>query len=181
MFLYDYWLYQNAAPQELCERIISQNDWSKSIPGTVGVDAGGYEVLPEKRVTNVIWSKEEDELREVVATYFVDANKSAGWNFDCNALQPIQLGEYGVGGHYDFHFDAAAPDHNNLQRKLSMSILLNDEDSFEGGDFEFSLCKPVLKRGSILVFPSILSHRVTPVTKGVRYSAVAWAIGPAFK
>ncbi|MEC7191643.1 MAG: 2OG-Fe(II) oxygenase [Pseudomonadota bacterium] len=37
------------------------------------------------------------------------------------------------------------------------------------------------KRGDVIVFPSYLHHRVKPVTKGVRYSIVAWYGGPPFK
>ena len=34
--------------------------------------------------------------------------------------------------------------------------------------------------GSIVVFPSFSWHQVTPVTKGTRYSLVAWFVGPPF-
>jgi PKHD-type hydroxylase len=37
------------------------------------------------------------------------------------------------------------------------------------------------KQGSIVVFPSFIEHKVTPVTKGVRYTAVTWANGPSFR
>ena len=36
-------------------------------------------------------------------------------------------------------------------------------------------------RGSIIIFPSHLWHRVKPVTKGTRYSLVIWALGKPFK
>ena len=67
-------------------------------------------------------------------------------------------------------------------RKLSMSIILNS--NFEGGDFEMRDVNnrvPRLEEGSIIVFPSFIEHRVVPVTKGVRYSLVAWFVGPPFK
>ena len=35
-------------------------------------------------------------------------------------------------------------------------------------------------RGSILIFPSYIKHRVLPVTKGVRRSLVTWYNGPKF-
>ena len=37
------------------------------------------------------------------------------------------------------------------------------------------------KKGSILIFPSFVEHRVTPVTKGVRKSLVGWYEGPKFR
>jgi len=33
-------------------------------------------------------------------------------------------------------------------------------------------------QGSVTFFPSMLLHRVTPITKGHRYSLVGWAAGP---
>jgi PKHD-type hydroxylase len=33
----------------------------------------------------------------------------------------------------------------------------------------------------ITLFPSWSLHRVTPVTKGTRYSLVAWVSGPRFR
>lgn len=75
-------------------------------------------------------------------------------------------------------------------RKISCSIILNDD--FEGGDFQVrylkygdaqNLCidqtdtfKPV--KGHAIFFRSDLFHRVTPVTKGTRYSLVKWFAGP---
>ena len=35
-------------------------------------------------------------------------------------------------------------------------------------------------RGSIIIFPAFLSHRVTPVTKGRRYSLITWMNGDCF-
>ena len=41
--------------------------------------------------------------------------------------------------------------------------------------------KEILPKGSIIVFPSDVWHRVKPVTKGVRYSLVVWHLGHPFK
>ena len=69
--------------------------------------------------------------------------------------------------------------------------VLNDSNEFRGGDLEFQRIGSggkiiknnanLNKMGTIIVFPSFIEHRITPVTKGVRYSAVTWAQGPAFK
>jgi predicted 2-oxoglutarate/Fe(II)-dependent dioxygenase YbiX len=73
---------------------------------------------------------------------------------------------------------------NGEQRKLSCVILLNDSTEFEGGCLRIKEVESnnlLVKKGSIIVFPSFLEHTVTPVAKGVRYTAVTWASGPAFK
>ena len=38
-----------------------------------------------------------------------------------------------------------------------------------------------MKKGDIIVFPSFVHHKVNPVTKGTRYSAVQWWCGDPFK
>ena len=44
-----------------------------------------------------------------------------------------------------------------------------------------SLKPPFLKKGDVLVFPSIMHHRVHPVLSGERRVLVAWAWGPLYK
>jgi len=36
-------------------------------------------------------------------------------------------------------------------------------------------------QGTAVAFPSYLAHQVSPVTRGLRHSLVAWAYGPAFR
>jgi predicted 2-oxoglutarate/Fe(II)-dependent dioxygenase YbiX len=38
----------------------------------------------------------------------------------------------------------------------------------------------VKERGSILIFPSDIYHRVTPIKKGIRYSLVTWFFRTSF-
>ena len=73
-------------------------------------------------------------------------------------------------------------------RKLTAIIQLSDDKDYEGGDFEFGitdakgddLVKGNRGKGCLLVFPSFLSHRVTPITKGTRYSIITWMEGDTF-
>ena len=44
----------------------------------------------------------------------------------------------------------------------------------------FKMCAPSSK-GGITAFPSFMWHRVTPVTKGTRFSLVVWNLGYPFK
>jgi PKHD-type hydroxylase len=70
-----------------------------------------------------------------------------------------------------------------MGRKLSAVVALNDD--YEGGVFE-TLDSDTprsydLKKGEMIMFPSFLMHRVTPVTKGIRRSLVIWVEGPNFR
>ena len=59
-----------------------------------------------------------------------------------------------------------------------------DTSEYEGGDFEFDEVKTTAdfrSKGTVLVFPSYLRHRVLPVTSGIRRSLVAWFVGPRWK
>ena len=70
-------------------------------------------------------------------------------------------------------------------QKLTMIVGLTDKDSYTGGKLEINGPRnPVeykLTAGQVIVFPSILSHRVTPVTKGTRQTLVTWYSGPMWR
>ena len=86
-------------------------------------------------------------------------------------------------------------------RKLSIVVSLVDKSKYEGGDFQLDLRNKEIdfkkketqdvrniltlnelnEAGTIVVFPSFLWHRVTPVTKGTRYSLVGWSLGQPWR
>lgn len=98
------------------------------------------------------------------------------FHFDLNGAEPLQLAEYAAGDEYGWHLDIGPGEAQ--QRKLSASVQLSAPGDYDGGDLEL-WGTPAVERaqGAIIVFPSYLLHRVTPVTRGVRRSLVAWATG----
>jgi PKHD-type hydroxylase len=70
-------------------------------------------------------------------------------------------------------------------RKLSISIQLSAPEDYEGGDLELLYGhqpEPMARaRGAFIVFPSFMLHRVTPVTRGTRWSLVAWILGTRWR
>ena len=113
------------------------------------------------------------------------ANEQAGWKYNIVAVEDCQITRYTKDGFYGWHVDGTGS-HTELDgegntRKLSMSVILNSD--YEGGDFEMRGLEnkvPRLEKGSIIVFPSFIEHRVTPVTEGIRYSLVSWFVGPPY-
>lgn len=111
-----------------------------------------------------------------------DANQV--WAFELHGLfQGLQFTKYvAPDSHYTWHADMGA---SVPSRKLSLTVQLTDPSEYEGGDLEFFLGEKPTKApktlGSVNVFPSWTVHRVTPVTRGTRYSLVAWVSGPPFK
>lgn len=110
------------------------------------------------------------------------------FDFDITRFdERIQFTEYDESytGHYGWHFDIGSSSRSCI-RKLSVVVQLSNPLDYEGGDLEFSMDNDlVLKapktQGSIVIFPSYLRHRVTPVTKGLRRSLVTWISGPPFR
>jgi PKHD-type hydroxylase len=95
-----------------------------------------------------------------------------------------QFTHYIKGGFYNWHMDNEVIGKNQPPvRKISMTLLLSDPSTFEGGELEFMHKgkKAKLKQGQAIFFASWLQHRVIPVTKGERSSLVMWFGGPPFK
>jgi PKHD-type hydroxylase len=177
-----YWLWENALDKKFCEFMLEQLDWATSETATI--DSVNPVVNSEQRRTDIIWQDGMYPLGCIARTYIDIANQQAEWGYRLTTQEHTQICRYKSAdkGHYDWHVDVAPPK-DSVQRKLSISILLSDPSDFEGGELQFKGIedrKILTKQGSIVVFPSFIEHRVAPVTKGVRYSAVTWANGPSF-
>lgn len=175
---YSHWLLNNYIPDYVCDTLLQNNsDWEI---GTVMSD----KPLENIRESDISWIH-SDFWKQIFWGIAQTVNYQWGINFDIQNIEPLQLTRYvAPNGHYDFHLDGTGigyADENGLVRKLSMVCLLNDKSEFEGGDFEMKIgndaYKIDLNKGDVVVFPSYFLHRVSPVTKGTRYSVVAWAVG----
>jgi predicted 2-oxoglutarate/Fe(II)-dependent dioxygenase YbiX len=96
----------------------------------------------------------------------------------------IQLARYDSSdrGFYDWHTDFAGI---RPLRKISISIQLSAPEDYDGGDLELMYgSQPQAldrTRGAFIAFPSFMVHRVTPVTRGTRFSLVAWILGTRWR
>jgi PKHD-type hydroxylase len=66
-------------------------------------------------------------------------------------------------------------------------LLTQPEVDFGGGEFQLNMSMertptiaPLVK-GSVLLFPSFLLHKVCPVTWGVRKTLTTWVLGPKLR
>mgnify|MGYP001177721879 FL=1 len=78
-------------------------------------------------------------------------------------------------------------------RKISMTMNLTDPKEYDGGKLKFDLSKThdsgvdimeideINRKGSIVFFPSFMSHTITPITRGTRYSLVLWVLGKPWR
>lgn len=116
------------------------------------------------------------------------ANRNA-FGFDISYINDIQYTTYNASenGKYDWHHDTFWANPTAFDRKISIVIQLSDPEDYEGGDFEIDPqyeqlpAADIRTKGAVIVFPSFIRHRVTPVTKGVRRSLVCWVEGPKFR
>ncbi len=127
----------------------------------------------------------DKKLNNKLKMLFELANHSI-FKYNIQELESVKILKYGVGGKYKWHTDSGAKETST--RKLTAIVQLSDETNYEGGDLEFGITDETGKnnytakrtRGSITIFPAFLSHRVTPITQGTRYSLITWMNGDCF-
>jgi PKHD-type hydroxylase len=97
-----------------------------------------------------------------------------------------QVARYGAEreGHFDWHSDIGAGIWA-AKRKLTIVVQLSDPADYTGGTLELrpdsNVAEAPRARGTAIVFPSFVLHRVTPVTTGTRWSLTIWSHGPSFR
>jgi len=205
---HNYWFWKNVIPGRLCDDIIQyglRNKKEKAITGDQGkgrdllknpLNVKEIKQLKKKRDSAVVWMNDNWIYKEI-RPYVQGANSAAGWNFQWQRSESCQFTIYTKGQYYGWHQDSwqeAYKTPGALQgkiRKLSMTVSLSDQKEYSGGNLEFDfraisknktrVCKEINSKGSVVVFPSFVWHRVTPVTRGTRYSLVSWHTGDPFK
>lgn len=152
-------------------------------PGTTS--GGGND--PRIRRSQVLWLRRADGhewLYKRIWQQVERVNKRV-FGFDITGYHSaIQLARYAAEdeGFYTWHMDNGE---KNAERKISLSVQLSGPEDYEGGELELwykmrGIPAPK-ERGAIVTFPSFVMHRVNPVTRGERFSLVAWISGPRWR
>ena len=171
-------------PQQ-CNELISLGQNEPKINATIGTTDKITKLDERYRKSIISWIPFAKALPiyQVIKNWMEVTNTNY-FDFDTVQLsEQAQYAEYSKGGFYNWHMDsntemAAMP----TVRKISMTLLLNDEKDFEGGDIEIFCGETLdseknkfkLKQGYAVFFASFLLHRVMPVIKGNRKSLVMW-------
>ena len=203
-----YWAFKSALPPKLCDDIIkyalSKDETMARTGGFGDKELSQDQVLnmQRKRKSDLVWLNDTWIYKEI-HPYVHMANKNAGWNFDWIRSESCQFTKYKLNQYYDWHCDSwdkpyekEGPE-NGMIRKLSVTCQLTDGSEYTGGELQFDTrsydphmrdedkhvitSKEILPKGSIVVFPSFVWHRVQPVTRGTRYSLVIWNLGYPFR
>ena len=188
----NYYYYSNIFSKDFCKKIIdfSLSQKEKIVTAVTGNNKNpSLDEINKIRDSHIRWL-DEPWINNQITPIVMEANRKAGWNFQFTGHELSQFTIYDNKQFYNWHVDASPVDEKkdgNI-RKISVSVSLNDGTEYEGGCFEIdnrnNFLEPNIHRldnirstGSIVVFPSFLYHRVTPVTKGIRYSLVMWYSG----
>jgi len=140
----------------------------------------------DKRRTQVGYlpiNKDNTWIYEKIYGLSMDANQEMGWNFDIDGIgSSIEYSIHGDnGGHYQWSSDISKSNTN----KLSVTIHLSTDEEYTGGKTEFnnglSIIKPTFNIGDMVVTPSYLLQRVTPILTGVRRTLTLTITGNPFK
>lgn len=177
----NYYRFLNELSTDMVDGLVNRLDKKDLSHGLVG-DAS---LLPEVRRSKVYWLPKTDEFIEIykIIHKLVGQANSDFFNFKLGEIrEKLQYTVYSENdqGHYDWHLDMGP---GNGRRKLSVVCQLSDPSEYEGGELQINngQIRTVEKdKGTVIIFPSYLLHRVTPVTKGTRKSLVLWIEGPAF-
>jgi PKHD-type hydroxylase len=201
-----YYYFQSALTPRFCDELLKYGKTQQEQIATIGKDTKEklsnekLKDLKKKRNSNIVWLNDTWIYKEI-HPYIHEANKLAGWNYDWNFSESCQFTKYKLNQYYDWHCDSwdkpydkpEDPNSHGKIRKLSVTCSLSAPEDYEGGELEFDFrnmepnkptikkCAEIRPRGSIVVFPSYVWHRVKPVTKGTRYSLVLWNLGYPFK
>jgi PKHD-type hydroxylase len=179
-----YWYFKSALTPKFCDDVIQYALQKKEVMARTG----GYgdkklnkqEVLDLKRKRNsdLVWLDDTWIYKE-----FTKYKLNQYYDWHCDS--------------WDKPYDRPGKIDHGMIRKLSMTCQLTDGSEYRGGELEFDFrnydphmrdeskhriqCKEILSKGSIIIFPSFVWHRVKPVTSGTRYSLVVWNIGRPFR
>ncbi len=203
-----YYYFQSALTPRFCDELIKYGASKQEQLAKIGnlskknsLTKKEIKDLKKTRDSNITWLNDRWIYREI-QPYIHQANKNAGWNFDWDYSESCQFTKYKLNQYYDWHSDSwpdpyADETDSNMNgkiRKLSVTCSLSDPKDYKGGELEFDYrnidpekkrkfvkCKEILPRGSIVVFPSFVWHRVNPIIKGNRYSLVVWNLGLPYK
>lgn len=178
-----------------CEDLVSvakhAHSWAPSLVANnrAATTDGASEVTAYHRDSSMRIAEEVlvevgDEVIQAVLAAVLAANDSHfQLHIDAEfGLEPPKVVRYtgDARGHFALHTDLGP---RTSTRKLSYSVQLSDPADYSGGTLDFPLAdwRSPRGRGSLIVFPSFLPHRVTPVVEGDRYALVGWVHGPPFR
>lgn len=175
-------------PQE-CDRIIALGKRQPLKPGTVYQTEGPDEVIYKQLLDNGArvaenWAFPEDGdrrfewIRERMFAASRKINESF-FEFDLTTDHPDRMlfVHYPLNGFFRPHVDNLGV-LNGMYKKLTCVIQLSDPRQYVGGELSVSLAskKAPKARGTMIAFPTYISHWVSKVMSGERFILINWCV-----
>jgi len=169
---------KNVVSTEFIDKIIPLTDHKakKNLTIGSGVDKDvrnvkGYHLTFDTPTNLFYWNFIKKEIERLYTFY-----KAKFPFMQSIKINQIDLLKYSPGGKYEIHTD------HFTTFNRALSIIINLNDNYEGGDLVFTdqkekeIKRLKLGKGSIVFFPSnfMYPHGIQPITKGTRYSIVSW-------
>jgi len=187
-----YW--NNYVTPAICDQVISQAlNLEQQIPNLGYDSAIQNEQFRRSRVRwiDIAKNPEFTFIHDMMWKAMITINRD-WFGFNVTHLPPMQFTEYDESykGEYQLHQDVFWVNSGSSHRKVSLVLQLSNPADYEGGNLMFEKVgahptdgdyDAMKRRGTIIGFPSFVYHKLTPVTKGKRYSLVAWFEGPKFQ
>ena len=193
---YSYWLFKDVLSEKdrnKIKRIAKKSGYGVATTR----DRNNNDEKPDKKVRNTDTTFSSDQfLYDTLCPFVHSANESAGWKYDLDWFESVQIARYKKNQHYCWHTDGGG-DHfgaytegNSKGKVRKVSLVACLSNGYVGGDLELALqdqgkendvLYPEMKVGDVIVFPSYVFHRSTSISKGTKYSAAMWCLGPPFK
>ena len=208
---YTYYGYQSALDKETITALHSQgiNQLKSDEQQGLNTTPEIYSGVDEKQRKGKVSFLQSQFCLDILMPYVKEMNERSGWKYQIDYTEALQFTVYEEGDHCDWHSDGGS-DHFSAYRKHYPNITLEDgikytqdenmvgkvrklsftvdisPEKYEGGDFYIKTDtgeeqKIDILPGTIIAFPSYTEHKITPVTKGTRYSMVLWCLGYPFK
>ncbi len=174
-----YWYWQDAIPEYLIQCLVEETKY-------VGLEKATTFGAMNRKVSQDTAVRDTDIMvfdpihwfSGILFNMALSSNGQAGWNFSVMGPEALQIAHYQPGQHYTWHPDSILLSTNSIIRKLTVISMLSGKDEYSGGKLELEDVGEVpLEKGDVIVFPSFIKHRVTPVESGLRKTAVIWVSG----
>lgn len=174
------WRWSRVIPDYLFQCLEHEFKDIPTVKGGTYSSPGGIEKEQDREIrdTDVMMFDPIHWFCGILFNYGMAANQLAGWNMSVIAPECLQISLYGPEQHYTWHPDSDLLFKTPVIRKISVITMISDRSEYTGGALELDgLGEIILERGDVIVFPSWIKHRVTPVEKGLRKTAVTWISG----
>ena len=199
----NFYIYENfLSPNEVTEvqKLMASHEHRTTAGSVIGYNETDSKMFRDSSILFLDDVPDFNEWDVKIRERAEEVNRNV-WNLDLTASMHPQYTEYGVNQYFNWHPDGpfGVMDTRGLNcipkdllwRKLSMSLLLNNESEYKGGDFQISqassspecnsLATIRADAGTAIFFPAFSAHRVTPVTESKRKTIVYWFCGPRWK